>query len=50
MIEEANLMDAVGIGAVLTGAAALIGAIAQLIRELRRDKPSQPSQDPTSPE
>jgi hypothetical protein len=38
------VMDGAGIGAVLTGAAALITALAGLIRELRRHRP------PTSPE
>ena len=38
-------MDAAGVGAVLAGAAAMIGASAQLVREARRNKPAPASAD-----
>jgi hypothetical protein len=39
-------MDTAGISAVLMGAAAVIGATAQLVKELRRSKPGgEPPED-----
>jgi hypothetical protein len=38
-------MDAAGVGALLAGAAAMIGATAQLVREVRRNKPPPASKD-----